>query len=122
VLGSRGAIRVRAAVVDASRVGATIVTPNPFYQIYEGAALLAERLPRVNAGPSMAAPAWDQVPDTIWGRTQLVCNVLARQPYRPRDDRRRLAAAVRASDRYGFVIAADECYSEVTSTRRSPAG
>lgn len=116
VLGSREALFAFAqTVIDASRVGATVVVPNPFYQIYEGAALLAGATTHcVNSlAENGYAPRWDDVPETAWARTQLlyVCS-----PDNPtgrvmtREDWARLFAL---SDRYGFVIAADECYSEV---------
>src|SRR5208283_3171293 len=75
VLGSREALFAFAqTVVDASRVGATVVVPNPFYQIYEGAALLAGAAPYyVNSlATNGYAPQWDDVPEAIWSRTQLV--------------------------------------------------
>jgi len=116
VLGSREALFAFAqTVVDASRVGATVVTPNPFYQIYEGAALLAGATPYcVNATPEHGfVPAWDEVPDTLWARTQLVYVCSPDNPtgrVTTIDEWQRL---FELSDRYGFVIAADECYSEV---------
>src|SRR4051794_23311297 len=74
VLGSREALFAFAqAIVDASRVGATVVTPNPFYQIYEGAALLAgAEAYYVNAATDGGPHAWSEVPDAVWTRTQLV--------------------------------------------------
>jgi N-succinyldiaminopimelate aminotransferase len=116
VLGSREALFAFAqTVLDASRVGATVVVPNPFYQIYEGAALLAGATTHcVNSVAENAyAPRWDAVPEAVWTRTQLlyVCS-----PDNPtgrvmtQDDWRLL---FELSDRYGFVIAADECYSEI---------
>jgi N-succinyldiaminopimelate aminotransferase len=115
-LGSREALFAFAqTIVDASRPGATVVMPNPFYQIYEGAALLAGAMTWcVNADAERGfAPDWDSVPDEVWARTQLlyVCS-----PDNPTgrvaslDEWRRLFAL---ADRHGFVIAADECYSEV---------
>jgi N-succinyldiaminopimelate aminotransferase len=115
-LGSREALFAFAqTVVDGSRPGATVVLPNPFYQIYEGAAILAGARPWfVNADPGRGfAHDWDSVPDDVWSRTQLlyVCS-----PDNPtgrvvaEDEWRRLFAL---ADRHGFVIAADECYSEV---------
>ena len=75
VLGSREALFAFAqTVVDGSRAGATVVMPNPFYQIYEGAALLAGAEPycvNVDAGRGFA-PGWLDVPDDVWARTQLV--------------------------------------------------
>jgi N-succinyldiaminopimelate aminotransferase len=101
VNGSREALFAFAqTVLDPSGGGARVVCPNPFYQIYEGAALLA------GATPVYGVPqAWDGV--------QLV---YACSPANPsgkvmaREDWRRLFDL---SDRYGFVIAADECYSEI---------
>ena len=75
MLGSREALFGFAqAIVDASRPGATVVIPNPFYQIYEGAALLA------GAGTCASTPMlangfaqdWDSVPADVWARTQLL--------------------------------------------------
>jgi N-succinyldiaminopimelate aminotransferase len=116
VLGSREALFAFAqTVIDPSRIGATVVVPNPFYQIYEGAAVLAGAIPYcVNClAENGYAPQWDQVPEAIWARTQLlyVCS-----PDNPtgrvvkHDEWRRL---FELSDRHGFVIAADECYAEV---------
>jgi len=123
VLGSREALFAFAqTVVDASRVGATVVVPNPFYQIYEGATLLAGAMPHyVNSLASNAyRPRWEEVPQTVWERTQLlyVCS-----PDNPtgrvmtQDDWR---ALFELSDHYRFVIAADECYSEVYFDEAKP--
>src|SRR6185295_16010983 len=75
VNGSREALFALAqTVVDPTRPGATVVCPNPFYQIYEGAALLAGA--EVAFAPSDPAKNfaadWSQIPDTTWARTQLV--------------------------------------------------
>jgi len=123
VLGSREALFAFAqTVIDRERSGATVVVPNPFYQIYEGAALLAGAKPHcVNCLQENAfAPRWDDVPDAVWSRTQLlyVCspdNPTGRVAHM--DEWRRL---FELSDRYGFVIAADECYSEVYFDESKP--
>ncbi len=99
VLGSREALFAFAqTVVDASRPGATVVMPNPFYQIYEGAALLAGALPYcVNA-----ASAAGEAPSLARrSRRRLVADaapvrLLARQSHRSRAGSRRVARAVRA--------------------------
>ena len=125
VLGSREALFAFAqTVIDGSRVGATVVMPNPFYQIYEGAALLAGALPYyVNAvaDRSFAIP-WHDVPASVWTRTQFALRVLAGQPDRPGDDDAGMKwldlLAVRS---IRFLSLADECYSEVyfsTNPRR----
>ena len=61
-------------VIDGSRPGATVVVPNPFYQIYEGAALLAgAQTFCVNADADADfAHRWDAVPADVWARTQLL--------------------------------------------------
>lgn len=92
-----------------------VLCPNPFYQIYEGAALLAGAEPYfVNSDPARNfACDYSAVPDGIWARTQLlyVCS-----PGNPTgavltlDNWRELFAL---SDKHGFVIASDECYSEI---------
>jgi N-succinyldiaminopimelate aminotransferase len=125
VLGSREALFAFAqTVVDGSRAGATVVMPNPFYQIYEGAALLAGALPYcVNTDPARGfAPAWHEVPDDVWARTQLVYVCSPDNPtgrVTPPEEWRTL---FELSDRHGFVIAADECYSEVYFDERKPPG
>jgi N-succinyldiaminopimelate aminotransferase len=123
VLGSREALFAFAqTVVDASRPGATVLMPNPFYQIYEGAALLAGAEPWcVNADATRGfALAWRDVPDDVWARTQLlyVCS--------PDNPTGRVTTAAEwrylfeQSDRHGFVIASDECYSEVYFDEAAP--
>jgi N-succinyldiaminopimelate aminotransferase len=116
VLGSREALFAFAqTVIDASRADATVVVPNPFYQIYEGATLLAGASAHcVNSLAENAyAPRWDAVPQSVWARTQLVYVCSPDNPtgrVMTRDDWRLLFDL---SDQHGFVIAADECYSEI---------
>jgi N-succinyldiaminopimelate aminotransferase len=123
ILGSREALFAFAqTVIDPSRVGATVVMPNPFYQIYEGATLLGGAIPYcVNSVASNHnAPAWAAVPDSVWARTQLL---LVCSPDNPtgrvmtQDDWR---TVFDLSDRYGFVVAADECYSEIYFDEATP--
>jgi len=122
-LGSREALFAFAqTVIDRQRSGATVVVPNPFYQIYEGAALLAGAKPHcVNCLQENAfAPLWDDVPDAVWSRTQLLYICSPDNPtgrVAQMDEWRRL---FELSDRYGFVIAADECYSEVYFDESKP--
>src|SRR6266404_7127173 len=116
VLGSREALFAFAqTVVDASRVGATVVVPNPFYQIYEGAALLAGATPHcVNSlAENGYAPRWDEVPRTVWARTQLLYVCSPDNPTGRVMSMRDWQTLFELSDRHDFIIAADECYSEV---------
>jgi N-succinyldiaminopimelate aminotransferase len=116
VLGSREALfAFGQTVIDGSRPGATVVVPNPFYQIYEGAALLAGATTHcVNAREEDGfAHDWDAVPRDVWARTQLLFVCSPDNPtgrVMPQSEWRTLFAL---SDRYGFVIASDECYSEI---------
>jgi N-succinyldiaminopimelate aminotransferase len=125
VNGSREALFALAqAVVDPTRDGATVVCPNPFYQIYEGAALLAGA--RTAFANSVAernfAVDWSQLDAATWARTQLlyVCS-----PGNPTGAVMPLAewrTLFELSDRYGFVIASDECYSEIWFGDAAPLG
>lgn len=127
VSGSREALFSLAQTVIDTRPSedgkkAIVLCPNPFYQIYEGAALLAGAEPYfANSDPARNfACDYAAVPDEVWARTQLlyVCS-----PGNPTgavltlDDWRELFAL---SDRHGFVIASDECYSEIYFDEATP--
>jgi len=123
VLGSREALFAFAqTVIDASRVGATVVVPNPFYQIYEGAALLAGATPHcVNSlADNGYAPRWDAVPATVWARTQLLYVCSPDNPTGRVMSMRDWQALFELSDHHDFIIAADECYSEVYFDEANP--
>ncbi len=125
VNGSREALFAFAqTVIDPTRPGATVVCPNPFYQIYEGAALLAgAQTCFVPSVPTRNFAAdWAAVDDATWARTQLlyVCSpgnptgaVMPLQEWQQLFD---------LSDRHGFVIASDECYSEIYFRDEPPLG
>jgi len=92
-----------------------VVCPNPFYQIYEGAALLAGAEPYyAPSDPARNfAVDWDSVPEATWAGTQLIFVCSPGNPtgaVMPLDEWRKLFAL---QDRHGFVIASDECYSEI---------
>jgi N-succinyldiaminopimelate aminotransferase len=115
VNGSREALFALAqTVVDRTRA-AVVVSPNPFYQIYEGAGLLAgAALQYANAVRERGFVAdYRAVPAEIWPRVQLV---YACSPANPTGRVMALgdwAWLFEAADRHGFVIASDECYSEL---------
>ena len=125
VNGSREALFAFAqTVIDATQPGATVVMPNPFYQIYEGAALLAGATPHfVPSNPARNFAAdWESVPDEVWARTQLIYVCSPGNPagaVMPLDEWQRL---FELSDRHGFVIASDECYSEIYFRDEPPLG
>jgi N-succinyldiaminopimelate aminotransferase len=125
VNGSREALFAFAqAVIDGSATSATVICPNPFYQIYEGAALLAGAKPYYAASD----PArnfnidWNDIPDSVWSTTQLVYVCSPGNPtgaVMPIADWEKL---FRESARHGFVIASDECYSEIYFRDEAPLG
>lgn len=111
------------AVIDPSRSNPAVVSPNPFYQIYEGTALLAGAEPLFlnQTEDNGFALDLDALSGEQWARVQLVyvCSpanpsgrVLTLDEWRTLFER---------SDRYGFVIASDECYSEIYE-ERAPLG
>ncbi|MCF8161091.1 MAG: succinyldiaminopimelate transaminase [Polaromonas sp.] len=130
VTGSREALfSLTQTILNPSSAGAPgqkplVVCPNPFYQIYEGAALLAGAEPYyVASDPARNfAPEWDTVPDSVWARTQqlFVCS-----PGNPTGAVMPLIEwqkLFELSDRFGFVIASDECYSEIYFRDEPPLG
>jgi len=117
VNGSREALFAFAqASVDSSRHGRrVIISPNPFYQIYEGAALLAGARPFfLNTLPENGFRMdWSRVPEDLWEQVNLVYVCSPGNPtgkVMSLDDWKEL---FELSDQHGFVIAADECYSEI---------
>jgi N-succinyldiaminopimelate aminotransferase len=124
VNGSREALFALAQTVIDRAPGAVVVCPNPFYQVYEGAAILSGAQPHyVAADPARNfAVDWDSVPADVWERTQLLYVCSPGNPtgaVMPLDEWRRL---FELSDRHGFVIASDECYSEIYFTGEPPLG
>ncbi|AGF46795.1 acetylornithine/N-succinyldiaminopimelate aminotransferase [Candidatus Kinetoplastibacterium desouzaii TCC079E] len=116
VIGSREALFSFAQIViNNSIINPVVICPNPFYQIYEGASLLAGAEPYyVNLDQkNNFSYKWNDVPEQVWNKTQLlyVCspgnpagNVLNLQEWKEIFD---------LSNKYNFVIASDECYSEI---------
>ncbi len=125
VNGSREALFAFAqTVIDPTQAGATVVCPNPFYQIYEGAALLSGARPYyAPSDPARNfAVDWDSVPEEVWQATQLLFVCSPGNPtgaVMPLAEWEKLFAL---SDRHGFVIASDECYSEIYFRDEPPLG
>ena len=123
VLGTREALfAIAQAILDPAERDAIVIAPNPFYQIYEGAAILGGATPHfVNTLPAEGFRLdWDSVPEDTWERTRLV---FACSPMNPtgrvmrREEWKRL---FELSDRHGFVIVSDECYSEIYFDEAAP--
>ena len=103
---------------------ALVVCPNPFYQIYEGAAYLASAEPYfVPSDPARNfAQDWNSVPDSVWARTQLLFVCSPGNPAGAVMPLSEWAKLFALSDRFGFVIASDECYSEIYFRDEPPLG
>jgi len=124
VNGSREALFSFAqTVIDSSNAKQPLVVcPNPFYQIYEGAAFLAGAVPHfINTLPKNHFKLdFSQLSDEVWSRTQLIYVCSPNNPtgsVMTLDDWRALFAL---SDQYGFVVASDECYSEIYCDENNP--
>jgi len=122
VNGSREALFAFAQTVVDPRGEAVVVCPNPFYQIYEGAALLAGARPHyVNTTADRGFAAdYASIPQDVWRRTQLlyVCS-----PGNPTGKVLSLAEweeIFALADRHGFIVASDECYSEIYFDEGAP--
>lgn len=122
VVGSREALFAFAQTVIDPNANGLVVCPNPFYQIYEGAALLAGAEPYyVNADPdNHFLSNWQAVSPDVWHKTQLlyVCN-----PGNPAGSVMPLSdwqLLFELADEHDFVIASDECYSEIYLDEANP--
>jgi len=122
VNGTREALFAFAQTVVSPSPNALVCSPNPFYQIYEGAALLAGATPeflacRVENGfiPDFAAVSAD-----VWQRCQLLYICTPGNPSGAVMSSSQLKELVALADQYDFVIASDECYSELYFDEASP--
>ena len=122
VNGTREALFAFAQAVVNGAPDALVMSPNPFYQIYEGAALLAGAQPHfINCTAQTGfLPDFDAVNDEQWQRCQLlyICN-----PGNPTGavlDLPQLQQLIALAREHDFVIASDECYSEIYCDEASP--
>ena len=109
------------AAVD-SRADPLVLMPNPFYQIYEGAALLAGAQPHFfdTTAANGYTPDLDAVPQSIWRRCQVLFLCSPGNPAGAVLSLEFLRHALALAQRHDFIIAADECYTEIYLEERSP--
>ena len=109
------------AVVDRSE-NPLVVMPNPFYQIYEGAALLAGAEPWFlnTLADTDFVPDIDGVPADVWRRCQLIYLCSPGNPTGAVVDAATLRRLIALADEHDFIIAADECYSEIYFDEKQP--
>jgi N-succinyldiaminopimelate aminotransferase len=102
------------AVIDRSKNG-LVISPNPFYQIYEGAAYLAGAEPHFL--PCLEEhgfnPDFDAVSDDVWQQCQLLFLCTPGNPTGAVLDLATLTKLIALADKHDFIIASDECYSEI---------
>jgi len=125
VNGSREALFALAqTVLDPAEHDALVVCPNPFYQIYEGAALLGGAQTHfVPSDPARNFAAdWGAVNESIWARTRLLYVCSPGNPTGAVMPLSEWQTLFELSERHGFVIASDECYSEIYFRDEPPLG
>ena len=118
-----GLFAIAQALVDPGATTRPVVAmPNPFYQIYEGAALLAGGDPWYIPCPAHTGfkPDLASVPEAIWERCQLLYLCSPGNPTGAVLDEGELQAVLALADRHDFVVAADECYSEIYPDEAAP--
>jgi N-succinyldiaminopimelate aminotransferase len=110
------------AVVDRTREQPLVLMPNPGYQIYEGAALLAGAEPYYldTTAANGYLPDLAGVPDEIWRRCQLLFLCSPANPVGAVMDLDYLRGALELAEKHDFVIAADECYADIFDDEAAP--
>ncbi len=120
VAGSREALFAIAQTVI-GRGRSHVALPNPFYQIYEGAALLSGAQPLyLPLDADSGLPDLERIDEAMWRRVQLLYLNSPANPTGAVAGPELYRRALELSDRYGFIIAADECYSEVYTDEEAP--
>ncbi len=100
---------------------ALVLMPNPFYQIYEGAAFLSGAKPwYMNLQDEDLLPDLDSVPEKIWRQCQLIYICSPGNPSGAVMNLQYMQKLIKLSDQFNFVIASDECYSEIYPDEASP--
>jgi len=122
VNGTREALFAFAQAVINEQDKPLVVSPNPFYQIYEGAAFLAGAEPYfLNCTEdNNFIPDFEQVPESIWQRCQLIYLCSPGNPTGAVISQDQYQTLLTLSDKYQFIVASDECYSELYFDEESP--
>jgi N-succinyldiaminopimelate aminotransferase len=122
VNGTREALFAFVQVVVGAKPNALVAMPNPFYQIYEGASLLAGAEPyflNTNAANGYI-PDLDAVPAAIWNRCEILFLCNPGNPAGAIAPRKYLEHALELAEKHDFIIAADECYAEIYLDDNNP--
>ncbi|MDO3382234.1 succinyldiaminopimelate transaminase [Gilvimarinus algae] len=110
------------AVINRDAPRPLVVSPNPFYQIYEGAAFLAGARPHfLNCtADNQFIPDFSAVPEAVWRDCQLLYLCTPGNPTGAVISCEQFQTLIELAERYDFVIASDECYSELYRDENSP--
>jgi N-succinyldiaminopimelate aminotransferase len=122
VSGTREALFAFAQAVVTPQPAALVMSPNPFYQIYEGAALLAGATPHfINCTEASGLlPDFDSVTEQQWRDCQLLYLCSPGNPTGAVLSLQQLQQLIRRAREYDFIIAGDECYSEIYFDEKAP--
>ena len=122
VNGTREALFAFAQAVIDRNTNPVIVMPNPFYQIYEGAAFLSGAEPfYINTtSDNNYLPDFDSVSDQTWSRSQLLYICSPGNPTGAVIDKATLQKLITLAEKHDFIIASDECYSEIYFDEKNP--
>ena len=124
VAGTREALYLLAQTVCGPRAGGRplVLVPNPFYQVYGGAAAMAgaELMPVPGSGGPAAQPDYSALPPDVLDRVALAYLCSPANPQGNVADTDLLARNIAAARRHGYVLAADECYSEIWDKAAPP--
>ena len=120
VNGTREALFSFGQTVLSGSTSARVVMPNPFYQIYEGAALLKGAAPCYVPCDPGGQPDFDLLDDAVWQATELVYICSPGNPSGAVIPEARLRELIERAHRFDFVIASDECYSEIYRNEAEP--
>ena len=113
VNGTREAIFAAVQAAVDRHVGGTVVIPNPFYQIYEGAAFMAGLSPYYIPITESGQPDYHAVPDAVWKDCQFCFICTPGNPTGTVIDESTLAMLIEKAHQFDFWLASDECYSEI---------
>lgn len=120
--GTREALFALAQALLSGTPGARVMMPNPFYQIYEGAALMRGAEPAfLSADPDRGyLPNFDTVPEALWRSVELVYLCTPGNPTGAVSSTRQLQQLLELAERHDFIVASDECYSEIYNDEATP--
>lgn len=122
VNGTREAIFAFTQIAVERKPNARVLSPDPFYQIYEGAAYLAGATPYFlpTTAQNNFVPDYDAIPESVWQDCQLLFVCSPNNPSGAVHSREQWFKLVELADKYDFILASDECYSEIYLDESKP--